>query len=312
MIVALDQNPTIIGALLAASGGGGSFVINTFSFNDTNDVLTLDTSQGVIDVSLADLEESNEHFEITSTSFDGATLTIATSAGNLTVDLSGLEDVTDLGLTRTASSVTVTSSTGQNVVVPGASVTEAGVMVAGDKIKINRYPNLADPAGGGIDDTKYELRVIAGAYVFYPIYEVTTQIEVAELTQQTGFQVFDTLNIEAPIDDAYVFDWYFRFSYNNGSTNIEIQLVLDPGTANEKVFGGIDIEPKDVAGGQGEPVNNEAGGTTNTGTDYRDTRGGTLDLSLLAGTHTIELQYRNEQANSEATIYEERMNLRTK
>lgn len=65
--------------------------------------------------------------------------------------LSGIEAgaqanvATNLGTSRTATSVTVTSSTGSNVALPAATTTQAGVFVAADKVKLNGITAGAEP-----------------------------------------------------------------------------------------------------------------------------------------------------------------------
>lgn len=71
---------------------------------------------------------------------------------------SGTGGVTDLGVNRTGTAVTVTSSTGADATIPAASGTEAGVMTAADK---NKLDGVA-PGSTAYTDTQADARVAAG------------------------------------------------------------------------------------------------------------------------------------------------------
>ena len=60
-----------------------------------------------------------------------------TSAGTLTITNTAPHQPTNLGLTGTGNSRTLTSSTGSNVTLPVATPTNAGLMVTGDKTKLD-------------------------------------------------------------------------------------------------------------------------------------------------------------------------------
>ena len=61
----------------------------------------------------------------------------------------GTGGATDLGVTRTADNVVVTSSTGTDATLPAASVTEAGVMTASDKNAVSRSLTAAAAVNAG-------------------------------------------------------------------------------------------------------------------------------------------------------------------
>ena len=58
------------------------------------------------------------------------------TAGTVTISTAD-QAGTDIAIIQTASDVTIVSSTGDDIAVPGASTTEAGMMIASDKSKLN-------------------------------------------------------------------------------------------------------------------------------------------------------------------------------
>lgn len=69
---------------------------------------------------------------------EGSGFTASNSAGETKVTGSGSALGTDLAIAnRTATTLDVTSSTGADATVPQASITEAGLLIASDKVKLN-------------------------------------------------------------------------------------------------------------------------------------------------------------------------------
>jgi hypothetical protein len=96
---------------------------------------------------------------ISSSTGSGITITAATSvhAGLMTpaehVKLSGLDSnaqrnaPTNLGINLSSSSITLTSSTGADVVLPPANTISAGLMTASDKIRVDNFSNYLFVSG---------------------------------------------------------------------------------------------------------------------------------------------------------------------
>ena len=78
---------------------------------------------------------------------DGTPVPFPSLAKTLAV-LQAAAGVTNLSFSRTGTSLTVLSSSGADATLPAASTTEAGVMTAADKSKLNGIP-----AGGGVGTT---------------------------------------------------------------------------------------------------------------------------------------------------------------
>lgn len=130
------------------------------------------------------------------------------------------------------------------------------------------------------------------------VYEQVASREDALLHQQNTFFVYLTLTANIPEDGEYMLFGSQRFSLNTTTSNFESHVEY-----NGDFFLINHIEFKDAAG-PGQVVPNTTGGSTSTGTDNFQTRTGMKKFTLTAGTHVFNLEYRGQNINQEATMYE--------
>ena len=223
------------------------------------------------------------------------------------IDLGGKISGVNLAATRNATQVNVTNTEGDDAALLGASETEAGVMVAADKAKLNRYPGLVDPAVGANDGKKYRLEIAGGAFVAKELFDQDEQRTDALIHQTVTPFVYSTMTAALTQAGDYIFNLDAEVSYNNGQSKLELIVYLDgnPIITHRK-------EPKD-AGGAGTVEATSTGGTANTGTDTRWEVNREIKIpNMTVGSHTLEIQYRGTVANNEPTIYNSYMRLRTK
>lgn len=88
---------------------------------------------------------------------DGYVAGFISADGTSLVDPIGDPGETDLSVTRTATSVTIASSTGTDAVIPAVTTADAGVMIAADKTKLDTVAFNAQPnVGTSISLTRQE------------------------------------------------------------------------------------------------------------------------------------------------------------
>lgn len=107
---------------------------NAYAAGDAGKFVRVNSTEDALEFSGAGLNDLSDVL-IVATPTDGQVLTWNNTSGNWEPSSNASE--TNLGLTQTATDVTVTSDTGTDAIIPTADATNAGVMTAADKSKLD-------------------------------------------------------------------------------------------------------------------------------------------------------------------------------
>ena len=124
------------------------------------------------------------------------------------------------------------------------------------------------------------------------------------INQSTSYEEYLKLSFIVPEDGIYRLFFRYTWSLNSTGDDFIARLQLDD-TTNLVEFV---TEPQD-AGGTGVTLPIVGGGSTSTGTNQRFTKTGLEMLTLTAGSHFIDLDWRCSASNTEATIYKAQLTI---
>lgn len=171
-----DLTPTQVKSLLAITG---TEVANTAAGNiaSTTVQAAINELDGEKQVNVQFQEEGTNlgtSGTVNVINFTGATVTASRSGNTLTVDVAGGGGggATNLSVTnRTSTTLDVASDTGTDATIPEASITEAGLLIATDKVKLNNTTgtNTGDQTSiVGITGTKaqFDTAVTDGNFLY--------------------------------------------------------------------------------------------------------------------------------------------------
>ena len=197
-LAANSHNPTTLTNTAApfswnVSTQAGNIPVSPTLVNNGNGTITFTSGTGTAPVTIDVTENANEVLTTTSITVNGTTYPANTSVQTILSAISAYAGTTNLTYTPSPTNGTIVSDTGSDATIPQATITDAGLLIPADKIKLNNLSgvNTGDQTSiVGITGTKAQFNTAVTDGDFLYVGDITQYTD--ELAQDAIGAMIDT------------------------------------------------------------------------------------------------------------------------
>lgn len=197
-LAANSHNPTTLTNTAApfswnVSTQTGNIPLTPTLVDNGDGTITYNPNNGAAPITIDVTENANEVLTTTSITVNGTTYPANTSVQTILSAISAYAGITNLTYTPSATNGTIVSDTGSDATIPQATITDAGLLIPADKIKLNNLSgvNTGDQTSiVGITGTKAQFNTAVTDGDFLYVGDITQYTD--ELAQDAIGAMIDT------------------------------------------------------------------------------------------------------------------------